>query len=363
MKIAIFGLSLSSSWGNGHATTYRALCRALHARGHEVVFLERDVPWYAAHRDFTSCDYCDLRLYSSLGDVDALRGEIEAADAVVLGSYVPEGVALAEKLLAFDVSPLAFYDIDTPVTLGKLSRGDHEYLTPDLVPRFDLYMSFSGGPALDTLTHEYGAVRARPLYCGVDVDHYRPLDVGKRWDLGYLGTYSPDRQPPLEALLIEPARRLPHMRFVVAGPQYPDDIAWPENVERIDHVGPADHPAFYSELRFALNVTRAEMVALGYSPSVRMFEAASCAAAIISDPWNGIETFFEPDREILLASTPEDVTSLLAGARVVDAAAVGAAGRRRILGDHSSARRAEQLEDWLAEARSRLSLTQARSAV
>ncbi len=363
MKLAIFGLSLSSSWGNGHATTYRALTRALTARGHDVTFYERDVPWYAAHRDFTECEYCDLRLYGSLDDVDAMADELAAADAVVLGSYVPDGVALAEKLLAMELKPLAFYDIDTPVTLGKLERGDHEYLTPGLIPRFDLYLSFSGGPALQTLTETYGARHARPLYCAVDTELYRPLDVEKRWDLGYLGTYSPDRQDPLERLLIEPARQLPHMRFVVAGPQYPDDIAWPDNVDRIDHVGPADHAEFYSSLRFALNVTRAEMVKVGFSPSVRMFEAASCGATIISDPWNGIDTFFTPGEEILLAERAGDVTQALSGVKSVDTARTGEAARRRILADHSSTRRAEQLEDWLAEARSRTSLNQVRSAV
>ena len=363
MRLAIFGLSLSSSWGNGHATTFRALARALHSRGHEVVFYERDVPWYAAHRDFTSCDYCDLRFYGSLEDVDAMADELQSMDAVVLGSYVPDGVALAEKLLAMELKPLAFYDIDTPVTLGKLSRGDHEYLTPGLIPRFDLYLSFSGGKALKILQETYGARQARPLYCGVDADHYRPVDLPKKWDLGYLGTYSPDRQPPLERLLIEPARRLPDMRFVVAGPQYPDDVDWPANVERIEHVGPADHPAFYSQCRFALNVTRAEMIDVGHSPSVRLFEAAACAAPIVSDTWDGIGSYFTPGREIVLAEGTEDVVSLLSAADADKAAGIGRAARMRILADHTSMRRSEQLEDRLREASSRLSVENARSAV
>jgi spore maturation protein CgeB len=350
MRLAILGLSLSSSWGNGHATTWRALVKALAAQGDEVLFLERDVSWYAAHRDLTRSPDCALRFYDSLDGLEAHAETLGAADAVVLGSYVPEGVAVAERLLALG-RPLAFYDIDTPVTLGKLGRGDHEYLTPELVPRFDLYLSFSGGRALDALRRRWGARRAIPLYCGVDPEAYRPVEAETRWDLGYLGTYSADRQPALERLLIEPARMLPHRRFVVAGPQYPESVDWPANVERIDHVPPPEHAAFYASARFQLNCTRGEMVALGHSPSVRLFEAAACGAALISDRWTGISDFFRPGREILLAEDAPGVAAVLEDE--ADAAGLGAAARRRVLAEHTAAHRAATLRKALDEARGR----------
>ncbi len=350
MRIVILGLSLSSSWGNGHATTYRALVRALQARGHEVTFLERDVPWYAENRDLARSPHCELRFYRSLDDLTALRPVLRAADAVILGSYVPDGVEVAERVLAIARGPVAFYDIDTPVTLAKLEAGDHEYLTPALIPRFDLYLSFSGGAALERLEKRFGARRARPLHCGVDADLYRPLFGEKRRDLGYLGTYSADRQAALERLLLEPARRLPERRFVVAGPQYPESIDWPANVERIEHVPPTGHASFYASLRFALNLTRRAMIELGHSPSVRLFEAAACGVPILTDRWTGIEDFFEPGRELLVVDDTAMVVEALSTLADGQAEAVGMAGRRRVLSHHTAMHRARELERDLAMA-------------
>ena len=348
MKLVVLGLSLSSSWGNGHATTYRALLRAFAARGHDVLFLERDVPWYRNSRDLKDCDYTRLALYSSVGDLEAWTGEIGSADAVIVGSYVPDGVDVGRFVQRHARGVTAFYDIDTPVTLAKLEKGDFEYLSPEIIPGYDVYLSFTGGPTLTRLERQYGSPAARPLYCSVDPDVYPVLEVPKTWDLTYLGTYSNDRQPTLERLLIEPARRLPHLKFAVAGPQYPDSIDWPDNVDRIEHLPPEDHPAFYASSRFALNVTRADMIAAGFSPSVRLFEAAACAAPIVSDRWDGIETLLEPGREILLADTTADMLELLQGND--DMTRVGIAARRRILGSHTSAHRAAELERHLMEA-------------
>jgi spore maturation protein CgeB len=346
VKLVVLGLSLSSSWGNGHATTYRALLKAFAARGHEVLFLERDVPWYAKQRDLADPDWCSLCFYADVNDLARFTPEIADADAVIVGSYVPDGVAVG--LFVQETARLtAFYDIDTPVTLAKLARGDFEYLSPDLIPGYDLYLSFTGGPTLTRLEREFGSPAARALYCSVDADAYRPADVLKRWDLSYLGTYSPDRQPTLERLLIEPARARPDLRFVVAGPQYPADIDWPENVERIDHLAPADHAAFYTASRWTLNVTRADMIAAGWSPSVRLFEAAACATPIISDVWDGLGTLFEPGREIILARGPGDVIAALENG---DAPAIGEAARARALAAHTATHRAAELERYLQEA-------------
>ena len=350
MKLVVLGLSLSSSWGNGHATTFRALLKAFAARGHDILFLERDVPWYASSRDITDPDYCRLEYYPDLHALDRLKHEIEDADAVMVGSYVPEGVAVGRYVQSHARGVTAFYDIDTPVTLAKLERGDFEYLAPEIVPGYDVYLSFTGGPTLRHIEQAYGSPAARALYCSVDPAAYPPLDVPKKWDLSYLGTYSPDRQPTLEKLLIEPARRMPGRRFVVAGPQYPADIDWPANVERIEHLPPSDHARFYAASRFTLNVTRADMIAAGWSPSVRLFEAAACAVPVISDTWEGLDSLFKPGSEIFLANGSERVVELLSGCSDAEAAAMGQAARKRVMNGHSAKNRAAELEQHLREA-------------
>ena len=348
MKLVVLGLSLSSSWGNGHATTYRALLKAFAARGHDILFLERDVPWYRHHRDLPNPDYCRLEFYHSVEELEHWRGAIRDADAVIVGSYVPEGVLVGRFVQRHARGVTAFYDIDTPVTLAKLERGEFEYLSPDIVPKYDLYLSFTGGPTLEMIEERYRSPMARALYCSVDAEAYRPLPQPKTWDLTYLGTYSDDRQPTLEKLLIEPARQRPDLRFCVAGPQYPADIAWPANVERIEHLPPAEHAAFYSSSRFTLNVTRADMIAAGWSPSVRLFEAAACATPVISDRWEGIGDLFVADREIVLASTAKEVVEHLAEGQ--GAEQIGKAARRRVLAEHTASHRAVELERHIAQA-------------
>jgi spore maturation protein CgeB len=363
LNVVVLGLSLSSSWGNGHATTFRALLKAFAARGHDVLFLERDVPWYASHRDLVDPDFCRLEFYENLQGLGGYRSAVAAADAVIVGSYVPEGVAVGRWVQAEARGVTAFYDIDTPVTLAKLERGDFEYLSPDLVPGYDVYFSFTGGPTLDRLMRRYGSPAARALHCSVDPQAYPALRRPKRWDLSYLGTYSPDRQPALGRLLVEVARRAPDLSFVVAGPQYPVGIDWPANVQRIDHVPPNRHPAFYAASRFTLNVTRADMIAAGYSPSVRLFEAAASGTPIISDIWDGIETLFRPDGEIVLAAEPEDVLGALMGWSEGRRVALAEAARARVLAEHSSETRARALETELTEAASRRRLSVRRPAL
>jgi nucleoside-diphosphate-sugar epimerase/spore maturation protein CgeB len=348
MKLVVLGLSLSSSWGNGHATTFRALLKAFAARGHDIVFLERDVPWYRNNRDIADPDYCRLELYGSLEELRHWSGEIREADAVIVGSFVPQGVEVGRFVQRLARGVTAFYDIDTPVTLAKLERRDFEYLSPEVIPGYDLYLSFTGGPTLQLIERQYGSPMARALYCSVDPQAYPALDVPKTWDLTYLGTYSDDRQPTLEKLLIEPARRLPHLKFCVAGPQYPDTIDWPANVERIDHLPPSEHAQFYAASRYALNVTRADMIAAGWSPSVRLFEAASCATPVISDRWEGLDSLFAPDREIVLVDSTREVVERLSS--VADATAIGQAARARILSGHTAAHRAAKLEEHIEEA-------------
>jgi spore maturation protein CgeB len=344
LNIVVIGLSLSSSWGNGHATTYRALLRALRDRGHNILFLECDRPWYSAHRDMPQPDFCRLAFYSESADLAAFQTEISRADLVVIGSYVVDGISVTKMVRRWS-RVLAFYDIDTPVTLAALARNEATYISTETVPLFDLYFSFTGGPTLQLLETEYRARNAVALYCAVDPALYRPLATPSEptWHLGYLGTYSADRQPALERLLLEPARLAPHLRFVVAGPQYPQSIAWPANVERIEHLPPAQHADFYTSQAWTLNVTRADMIAAGYSPSVRLFEAASCATPIISDDWAGLGDFLRPNHEIVIASTAADVLAALSWP-IGDRVALGRAARAHVLQNHTAAHRAETLE-------------------
>ncbi|MDR9764230.1 glycosyltransferase [Rhizobium redzepovicii] len=350
LDIVFLGLSLSSSWGNGHATTYRALVMGLRQDGHRVLFLERDVPWYASQRDLASPDFCELAYYA---DIDAMlelyRHRLRQADAVIVGSYVPEGVALIDRLGSVAPKRLCFYDIDTPVTLAKIDRGDEEYLALRQIPLFDAYFSFSGGEVLTRLEMRYGAQKAVTLYCSVDEGRYANTGEPYCWDLGYLGTYSPDRQPTLERLLLEPARRLPSMRFVVAGSQYPAEIDWPSNVERIEHLAPADHPSFYSRQRFTLNVTRSDMIAAGWSPSVRLFEAAACKTPVISDFWRGLDELLPDGEALIIAKGPADVVAVLRDLADADRKAIAAAARRRVLGGHTGAARGAELVRVLSE--------------
>ncbi len=351
MKIVILGLSVTSSWGNGHATTYRGLMAGLAARGHDVLFLERDVLWYADNRDLRHPPYGRAELYTSLEELrDRFTLEIAEADAVIVGSYVKDGVAVGAWVLKNARGVTAFYDIDTPITMAKLAAGDHEYISAPLIARYELYLSFTGGPILRRIETQYGSPRARALYCSVDPSLYFPEAADCQWDLGYLGTYSPDRQPGLDRLLLEPARQCHEARFVVAGPQYPESIVWPPNVERIEHLAPADHRAFYNAQRFTLNLTRREMRLAGYSPSVRLFEAAACGVPILTDVWSGLDTFFEPGREILVVHTAADAISALSHVPDAERLAIAERARQRVLRRHTSAHRAAELESYILNA-------------
>jgi spore maturation protein CgeB len=352
LNVVVLGLSITSSWGNGHATTFRALLKGMALRGHKVLFLERDKPWYADNRDMPNPDFCKVALYDSLDELaDRHKEAVRKADLVIVGSYVPDGVEVSRWVQETAKGVTAFYDIDTPVTVARLERGDTEYISAEVIPGFDLYLSFTGGPMLERLEREFGAQRARVLYCSVDPDGYYPELGPVRWDLGYLGTYSIDRQPVLDRLLVEPARRWERGSFIVAGPQYPDGIEWPDNVGRIDHLPPAEHRRFYNSQRFTLNVTRADMVAAGWSPSVRLFEAAACGTPIISDPWDGLETLFTPGEEILITNDTEQVIRWLRDTPGDQARRIGRAARRRVLASHTSVRRAAELENYVAEVR------------
>jgi spore maturation protein CgeB len=342
LKITLFGLTLSSSWGNGHATPYRAILRALHRLGHRVTFYERDVPYYARHRDFRQCEYCDLKLYSGW---DEIRGEAlaeaAASDVAMTASYVPEGARIADELLALSGPLRVFYDLDTPVTLQQLKQGDLDYLRAGQLQHFDLVLSWTGGATLGTLVRDYGVKVALPLYGCVDPDVYRrlPPRPGLRCELSYMGTYAADRQSKLESMFLEPARQRPTWKFLLAGSLYPADLPWPPNVRRMEHVPPADHAALYSSSRVTLNLTREAMAASGYCPSGRFFEAAACGTPIVTDWFPGLESFFEPGAEVQVAHDAGEILHVLDRS---DADLMGMARRahERTLEEHTGYRRA-----------------------
>lgn len=352
MRIVVLGLSLSSSWANGHATTWRGLLSALAARGHRILFLERDLPVLAEHRDLAEPDFCDLRLYKDISELAAWRANLGCADLVIVGSYVPEGIAAIRFVQRHASGIVAFYDIDTPVTMARLAGGDLDYLAAEQVAGFDLYLSFTGGPILRRIEQEYGARAARALYCSADPAVHARTDAPLIWDIGYMGTYSADRQDKLERLLLAPARRDPGLKCVVAGPLYPESIDWPANVTRIDHLSPSAHADFYSSTGWTLNLTRADMVAAGWSPSVRLFEAAACGAAILSDTWPGLEGIFAPGEELELVRDTADIVEALQ-ADLRQRRALGDAARRRVLAEHTAEHRAVQLEEYVGQALAR----------
>ncbi len=350
MKILILGLSVTSSWGNGHATTYRALGKALHARGHHIIFVEKDVAWYRDRRNLPAPAFCDVRLYEDWEDEQwRTLQDAKDADVVVIGSYFPDAIVAADMLFERTNTPILFYDIDTPVSMAALRRdGTAEYLRADQVSHYAAYLSFSGGPVLRELELRYGARGAYPLYCSVDIEAHCETHIDARFDvdLSYLGTYADDRQAKLLALLNEPALQLPQQHFLVAGPLYPP-TTWAANVRHIEHVPPDDHASFYSSSRYTLNLTRADMVKAGYSPSVRLFEAAACGAAIISDAWPGLQEFLEPGKEILLVNTTSEVVSILRELGDAQRREIGQQARERILAEHTSRHRAIQFEKIL----------------
>jgi spore maturation protein CgeB len=348
LKIVVFGLSITSSWGNGHATTYRALIRALHARGHRVLFFEKEAEWYASNRDLPEPDFCELKLYDRWADVrPVVRRELADADVAMVGSYFPDGIAAIDEMLHSKAAVRAFYDIDTPVTLAALrERGACEYVRADQLPALDVYFSFTGGPTLGELENRFGVCRAAPLYCSFDPERYRAYPRSLRFAcaMSYMGTYAADRQAKLEDFLFCTARALPEEKFIVAGPQYPRDVRWPDNVRHIAHLNPRWHPHLYSSSRLTLNVTRRDMVAAGYSPSVRLFEAAACGAAIVSDNWPGLGSFFEPGREILLPGSTEDVIRYVRELDEHQLRSIGRAAQERVLASHTSRQRAIEFE-------------------
>lgn len=353
MKFTFFGLTISSSWGNGHATPYRAILRSLARMGHQVQFFEKDVEYYRLRRDIERCDYCQLTFYE---DWDTIRrnalDEAASSDVVITASYVPDGQRINDEILELAQPLRVFYDLDTPITLSNLESGNVEYLRRDQIPAFDLVLSFTGGPILRELRESYGARRACALYGCVDPHDYHRVVSSPEFacDLSYMGTYAADRQVAAEELFVEPARRHPEKQFLLAGSMYPWGCSWPGNVRRVEHVAPCDHSRFYSSSRITLNITRAEMAKQGWCPSGRFFEAAACGTPLITDSWAGLDDFFDTRREIrVVGSTDETEQTLYLPDSELRSMAKQA--RDRTLEEHTGSVRARQLLQYVEEAK------------
>jgi spore maturation protein CgeB len=354
MKIAIFGLSVSSSWGNGHATLWRGLLRALHQQGHEIRFFERDTPYYARWRDVASLPYAHLHLYSAWDEIlPQARAALDDAEVGVVTSYCPDGVAACDLVLNSKLSRTVFYDMDTPVTLSRLERGERvEYIPAGGLGRFDLVLSYTGGQALELLRERLKAQYVATLYGWVDPAIHHRVEASHWYeaDLSYLGTYSEDRQATLDKMFFTPARRLPNCKFVIGGAMYPNLDRWPSNIRHYHHVGPPEHCAFYSSSPLTVNVTRASMAEMGYCPSGRFFEAAAAGTAVLSDWWEGLDTFFEPGEEILIAaSTAEAIAAITKDRGAL--LKIGARAKQRTLDCHTAEIRARRFIDLIERPR------------
>ena len=351
VKIIIIGRSITSANGNGHATTYRGLIRELDARGHSVLFLEHDPSSPTLTRDVHKPQFGDARFYQTLSELKRrfLR-QVRGAQVVIVDSAVPESAEVGDWVTRIAKGVTAFYDVDTPFTLAKLEHGDAGHLTRALIPKYSLYLSFTGGPALEQLEEIYRSPMARALYDAVDPAQFYPESAAMKWDLGYAGAYGAECQPSLEKLLLEPARQMPRGKFVVAGPKYPDSIVWPKNVHRRAYLPAKEHRKFFSAQRFTLNITRPRMMSTGYTPNLRLFEAAACGTPIISDSWPGLDKLFKPRREILVARSTREMLAYLNEMGEAERREIGQRARERVLADHTAAQRAAQLERYVAEA-------------
>lgn len=315
-----------------------------------VHFFEWDAPWYAEHRDLTEIEGGTLSLYPDWNSVlPEARRQVEDADVAMVTSYCPDAIAATELVLSSRAGVRCFYDLDAGVTLNRLAKGEPvEYIGERGLRDFDLVLTYTGGRAMEELRSRLGARNVAPLYGSVDPEvHYRvEPQEHYRADLSYLGTFAEDRQAALEALFIEPARRLPERRFVMGGAMYPHEFPWTKNVFFVRHLPPEEHPAFYSSSRLTLNVTRRAMAAMGCCPPARIFEAAACGTPALTDRWDGIEYFFKPGSEILLADRTEDAMAAieLGGD---DLAKLGARARERALDQHTAAHRVIELENIL----------------
>lgn len=345
MNIVIFGLTVSCSRGNGHAALWRPLIKAMLQRGHRVTFYERQQAGFAASRDLHALGMgAQLRLYTDFAAArPGARRTVDTADLAIVSSRCPDSLEACDLALDSGATIKAFYDLDTPLTLGE--AGPPAYLPQRGLRDFDLVLSHTGGLALAQLKIRLGARAVAPLYPSVDPDFFVPCAGTEQFEsaLCYVGTYTEDRQDSLNRLFLQTAERMPSARFLIGGAGYPDDFPLPQNVGLARHVPSNMLRTFFCSSRATLNVTRGVMARYGYCPSGRLFEAAACGAPLLSDNWDGLDAFFEPGRELLRVDCAEDVVDALTLSDR-ELRRIASAARQRTLQDHTGACRVAELE-------------------
>jgi spore maturation protein CgeB len=352
MDIAFFASSLVSAYWNGAATYYRGIVRALHERGHRVRFYEPDAYGRQEHRDIEDPDWAEVIVYPGEGEHHALRmvEQARGADLVVKASGVGVFDALLEAAVLDLKSPrtrVAFWDVDAPATLERMDADPADPFRA-LVPGYDLVLTYGGGQPVVSAYERFGARRCVPIYNALDPATHHPVEPLPHFvaDLSFLGNRLPDREARVSEFFLHAAARLPEARFLLGGSGW-EDKAMPSNVKYIGHVYTADHNAFNATPKAVLNVSRESMARYGFSPATRVFEAAGAGACLITDAWEGIELFLEPEREVLVASSGEEVAAHLERLDPAAAHRIGLAACKRLLAQHTYAHRAAQLEALL----------------
>lgn len=354
MNIAFFGSSLVSAYWNGAATYYRGIIRALHARGHEITFYEPDAYNRQQHRDMEDPHWARVVVYSSAGHdgLYQVLEQAESADLIVKASGVGVFDEFLEKAVLEIKRPEAqaiFWDVDAPATLDRV-RGDIDDPFRELIPRYDLILTYGGGTPVTRAYEEFGARKCVPIYNALDPATHFPVPPDPRFagDLGFLGNRLPDREARVDEFFFKPAGALPDMGFVLGGNGW-EDKAMGGNVHYAGHVYTADHNAFNCSSRAVLNVCRESMARCGYSPATRVFEAAGAAACIVTDEWEGVELFLEPDTEVLVARSGEEVAEHLQALTPQRARQIGWKAQARVLARHTYANRAREVHALIAD--------------
>ena len=349
MRIAFFGSSLVSSYWNGAATYYRGIVRALGGRGHAITFYEPDAYERQQHRDIDDPPWAEVVVWEpTAARARELVAGAAGADLVVKASGVGVLDAELEAATAALEGPVrVFWDVDAPATLGRVESDPGDAFR-GLIPRYDLVLTYGGG---DPVVERYRVLGARdcvPVYNALDPETHHPVEPDPRFecDLAFLGNRLPDREARVDELFLRAAALAPDRRFVFGGSGW-EDKPLPPNVRHLGHVGTGDHNVLNSTPLAVLNVTRDSMVANGWSPPTRVFEAAGAGACIITDEWEGIELFLEPAAEVLIARDGQAVASHVEGLTLERAREIGRAARERVLREHTYAQRAEQVEDVL----------------
>jgi spore maturation protein CgeB len=350
LKLAFFGSSLLSAYWNGAATYYRGIIRNLHALGHEITFFEPDAFERQQHRDIEPPPWAHVHVYSAEGTdgvYRALEFAARDADCVVKAS----GVGVFDELLEREVlsarhagATVIFWDVDAPATLDRLENNPddpfHEFVT-----QYDMVLTYGGGGPVVNAYQRAGARVCIPVYNALDPETHHPVEPDSRFraDLGFLGNRLPDRERRVEEFFFRAAELAPSRSFLLGGNGWHDKPV-PPNVRRAGHVYTTDHNAFNCTPRAVLNISRESMARYGFSPATRVFEAAGSAACLITDDWEGIELFLEPEHEILVARSGAEVAALLEQLSSDRAGQIGIAAFKRVTAEHTYAHRARQVD-------------------